>query len=95
MRQFRYSARAKRDLAEIHGHVFVQDAMTASLVVDRIEETIRSVCVFPQIGKETGVQGVWVFGGAAKSPFRITYSFNDERVSVVRIFRAQRAHIQH
>jgi len=94
MRRFEYTDAAKQDLAKIHERIVQQDAVTASLVVDRIEETIQSVCVFPQMGKLTKQSSVWVFGGSRKCPFRITYRFDDEVVSVVRIFRAKRESIQ-
>lgn len=93
MRQFEFAPAADADLVKIHQRIFEQDAATTSLVVDRIEETVESVCVFPQIGKQTKRPSVWVFGGTPKNPFRITYQFDDETVTVLRIFRASRRDI--
>ena len=94
MRRYRYTPRADADLSAIHAHIHDQDPATAVLVVKRIKETVEALCVFPAMGKEIGRADVWVFGGTGKSPFRITYRFDDQTVTVLRIFRAKRQHIQ-
>ena len=94
MRALEYAPQAKADLHDIYSRILDQDPNTAALVVERIEATAERLCVFPQMGKETRKRQVWVFGGSSKSPFRITYSFNDETVTVLRVFRANRQHIQ-
>lgn len=94
MRLSNYTSCAKADLTAIYDHIFQQDPPTAALIVDRIELTVESVCVFPQIGKLTNRPDIWVFGGSQKMPFRITYRFDDEILTVVRIFRASREHTQ-
>ena len=85
---------AQADLRAIYDHIFDQDPTTAALVIERIETVIDSLCVFPQIGKQTTRRHTWVFGGTGKSPFRITYRFTDETVTVLRVFRAQRQDVQ-
>ena len=94
MRRPNYASCAKVDLTAIFERILLQDPPTAGLVVDRIEQTVDSICVFPQIGKPTNRSDIWVFGGSQKSPFRITYRFDNESVTVIRIFRASREHIQ-
>lgn len=94
MRRFRFSARAEADLVDIHTRINEQDPATALLVLDRIQSTVESLCLFPSMGKETKRSGTWVFGGSGKSPFRITYQFDDETVTVQRVFRAKRRAIQ-
>lgn len=95
MRRYSFTTRAKADLANIHRHIFDQDPTTATLVGERIQETVKSLCTFPQMGKETTRPGCWVFGGSGRSPFRITYRFDDENVIVLRVFRTCRQHIQY
>lgn len=94
MRRSSFTPKADADLVAIHTHINDQDPATAALVVDRIQATIERLCIFPQIGKETKRTGTWVFGGSGKSPFRITYRFDNDTVTVLRVFRAQRQHIQ-
>lgn len=94
MRKFEFSGKAKSDLTEIYGHIFEQDALTASLIVGRIEETVNSLCVFPKIGKRTTKLGVWVFSGSRKFPFRIAYRFDEDRVTILRIFRVSRENVR-
>ena len=94
MRRFEYSAHADADLIAIHAYIHDQDPATAVLVVGRIKETVESLCVFPAMGKPIGRDDAWVFGGSGKSPFRITYRFDDEAVTILHIFRAQRRHVQ-
>ncbi|WP_299735276.1 type II toxin-antitoxin system RelE/ParE family toxin [uncultured Roseobacter sp.] len=94
MRRFEFAPSANADLVEIHERIAQQDAVTASLVAGRIEETVESLCVFPEMGKQTKREGVWVFGGTARNPFRVTYRFNKNTVTVMRIFRASRNDIQ-
>ena len=93
MRQPNFLPSALTDLRAIHDHIFDQDPTTAGLVIERIETIIDSLCVFPQIGKETKRPNTWVFGGSGKSPFRITYRFTEETVTVLRVFRAQRQQV--
>ena len=95
MRRFRLSREADVDITNIYARIAEEDLRTATLAVDRIEKTIESVCLFPQMGKETARPGVWVFGGGGRSPFRITYRFDDAFVEVVRVFRASRQHVQY
>ena len=90
MRQPNFLPRAKADLREIYDHIFSQDPTTAGITIDRIEATIDSLCVFPQIGKESQRPNIWVFGGSGKSPFRISYRFDDETLTVLRVFRHAR-----
>lgn len=90
MRRFEFAAEADDDLIAIHAHVFEQDPATAALVVDRIEATIESLCVFPRMGKKTARTNVWFFGGSGKSPFRISYRFDDQTLIVLRVFRSSR-----
>ena len=94
MRRYSFAPRAKADLADIHQHIFDQDPTTATLVGERIQETVKSICVFPQMGKETAHPGRWVFGGSGRSPFRIAYRFDDEQVVVLRVFRASRQGVE-
>lgn len=94
MRVFEYTRRAKADLDDIYTRILEQDPSTAALVVERIENAAERLCVFPRMGKSIGHANVWVFGGSRKSPFRITYRFDDETVTVLRIFRANRKQIQ-
>ena len=94
MRRFEYTAIARRDLAEIHERIFDQDQTTAALVVDRIQNIVESISTLPTMGKPVGQAGNWVIGGSPKSPFRITYRFNEDCVFIVRIFRARRKNIQ-
>lgn len=94
MRKFEYSGSAKSDLSEIYDHIFQQDALTASLIVDRIEETINSLCIFPEIGKETSKHDVWLYKGSRKCPFRIAYRFDKSRLTILRIFRTSREDVR-
>ena len=94
MRRFEYAPRADADLVAIYEHIATQDPSTAVLVIDRIEETVDQLCIFPRMGKPTAKPEIWVFDGSRKSSFRITYRFDDEMVTVVRIFRASRQTIQ-
>jgi len=94
MRKYKLTGPAKTDLNDIYNHILKQDPATAILVTDRIRETIGQICVFPRMGKLTTRPTIWMFGGSGKSPFRITYRFNDETVTVLRIFRSSRKAIQ-
>jgi len=94
MRRYKFSREADADLAAIHTHINEQDPATAALAIDRIQGTVERLCIFPQMGKETKRANVWVFGGSGRSPFRITYQFDDDTVIVKRVFRTQRQHIQ-
>ena len=94
MREIKFLPRAKADIDEIYERILDQDPSTAALVVERIEATVERLCVFPQMGRETKRSQTWVFGGSGKSPFRITYRFDGQTVTVLRIFRAKRQHIQ-
>ena len=94
MLRFEYSGKAKSDLTEIYDHIFEQDALTASLIVDRIEETVNSLCIFPEIGKRTTKLDVLAFGGSRKCPFRIAYRFDEDRVTILRIFRTRRENVR-
>lgn len=95
MRRYEFAASATHDLADIHGHILQQDAMTASLIIDRIQETVENLCAFPQIGKRDERRDIWVFGGSPKNPFRIVYRFDDKRIRVVRIFRSSRTTVHY
>ena len=93
MRRSKLSPEADADLSAIHSYIFDQDPATAALAIDRIEATIESLCVFPQIGKQTTRPNTWVFGGTGKSPFRVTYRFDEEVLIVLRIFRHSRENV--
>lgn len=91
MRRYEFSESASIDLAEIQAHIYNQDPSTATAVLKRIRESIEAVSTFPEIGKETARPGVYSFGGTPKQPFRFTYRFTEEMVTVIRIFRSTRA----
>ncbi|WP_299366767.1 type II toxin-antitoxin system RelE/ParE family toxin [uncultured Tateyamaria sp.] len=95
MRKVEYTERAQADIEDIFDWVAQQDGPTAILVVDRIEETVLNVATFPQMGKVTTKQGVFLFGGSRKHPFRITYRFSNERLTIVRVFRSNRRSVQY
>lgn len=94
MRKVSFASQAQADITEIFDWIVSQDAPTACLVVDRIEDTAVNIATFPQIGKATSRANVFVFGGSRKLPFRITYSYDDQSVTILRVFRTGRRTIQ-
>lgn len=94
MREYELTKPATADLAEINTRIASQDPQTATMTLRRIREAIEAIALFPKMGRETARTDIYQFGGTPNQPFRFTYRFTDETVTVIRIFRASREHTQ-
>ena len=71
------------------------DPTAAQTVARRFRTSVETVCLFPSTGRPTDVDGIFVFGGTPKQPFRFTFKVEEDRIRVLRVFRASREHIQY
>ena len=94
MRQLHLTEEAIADLREISRYIAQDDPATANGVIERIEESIEAVQMFPGLGKPARKAGILVYGGSKNQPFRFTYRLVAQRFEVMRVFRGSRNGVQ-
>lgn len=94
MRDLFITPEAFADLEEISAHIAQDDPVTAQAVIERIESSIDVVRSFPNVAKPTRKPNIYVYGGTPKQPFRFTFRYSDDRLEVIRVFRASRRSVQ-
>lgn len=93
MRSYKLAPKAKADLQKIYDHIVADDPQTAKAVMQRIDLLVMTIRQFPGVGKPTQRAGIYIFGGSAKTPFRITFACTNDEITIIRVFRATREHI--
>ncbi len=88
-----WAAPAREDLYEIFDYIAIENSNTALKILDRIEEKVNQLNMFPRRGRivpELEKHNCFIYREIIETPWRIVYKIEDNNVFIISVMDGRR-----